>query len=277
MEKTALLKPEWAPHNRGGFLPRRTFYAVCLWFVALAPVWGDINLAALDQLSPAERYRQLNLMVMVSAGISHVFVEQLLPRQPPGAEAGAPEELVPLLAIEDFQTPLNRIVDQRQMIARAARVFRYTLDHRPDIERELVEIAASYPEQVAEVNLIQLAEEAIIIRSALAGSIEYLASEGDSAMAANLEPYQQRTIYLRDVMEYWKFDKELVAITENAIRDTGGKMAAYQRMLEDEPNLEGFKQHLQAVEAIYKNTQPLKVKKKDLESKELIESESEVH
>jgi hypothetical protein len=54
-------------------------------------------------------------------------------------------------------------------------------------------------------------------------------------------------------------------------------MAAYQRMLDDEPNLEGFKQHLQAVEAIYRNTQPLKVKKKDLESTDLIEEESKIH
>jgi len=48
-------------------------------------------------------------------------------------------------------------------------------------------------------------------------------------------------------------------------------------MLEDEPNLMGFKQHLQAVEEIYRNTQPLKVKPKDLESKELIDEESQVH
>jgi len=47
-------------------------------------------------------------------------------------------------------------------------------------------------------------------------------------------------------------------------------------MLEDEPNFLGFKQHLQAVEEIYKNTQPRKVDKKDLESKELINEESQV-
>jgi len=272
MEKAAILKSGPGQQYRGGSLLMQTLSALCLWLSALAPAWGEINLAELGNLPAAERYRQLNLVVMVSAGIDEAFVDHLLPR----SGAKGKEEPVPFLDIEDFQTPLNRIVDQRAMLTDAARVFRFALDHQSDIERELERISESDPEQVAEVNLIQLAEDAIIIRSALTGSIEYLARDGDSEIAAAIEPYQARTIYLRNVMEYWKFDKELVAITENALKDTGGRMAAYQRMLEEEPNLVGFKQHLQAVEAIYKNTQPLKVKKKDLESKELIEAESKV-
>jgi hypothetical protein len=107
--------------------------------------------------------------------------------------------------------------------------------------------------------------------------MEYLAKDGDHALAGSLETYQNRTLYLRNVMEYWKFGQELGAITDNAMKDTGGRMDAYQRMLEDEPNLLGFKQHLQAVEEIYRKPLGRKVKPPDLETKELIEAESQVH
>lgn len=272
MEKAAILNRGPALQRRAGYLLVRMLVFGSLWFLALAPAWSAMSLAALDDLPVADKYRQLNLILMVSEGIGESFVEQLLPRKP--EETTAAKENMPHLEIDDFQTPLNRIVDQRAMITQAAHVFRFALENRVDIQLAMAELAASDPTEVSQVNLIQLAEDAIIIRSALAGSIEYLAGQGDPAMAAHLETYQLRTIYLRNVMEYWKFDQELDAITDDAMKDTGGRMAAYQRMLEDEPNLLGFKQHLQAVERIYRNTRPLKVNPKDLESKDLIEQES---
>ena len=266
MEKTGIL--------RTNLILGKTLLLGSLWFVSSSPAWGGLGLAALDDLAAADKYRQLNLIVMVSEGIDAAFVEQLLPQ--PTAEAGAQPEPLPQLNVENFQTPLNRIVDQAAMITQAARLFRFTLDNKANIMHAMEELAAAEPGQIAQVDLIQLAEDAIIIRSALSGSIEYLAKEGNPAWAGYLQTYQNRTLYLRNVMEYWKFDQELAAITHDAMEDTGGRMEAYQRMLEAEPNLLGFKQHLQAIEAIYKNTQPRKIKPRELESKELIDEESQV-
>ena len=245
-----------------------------LLFPCFAQAWTDSGFAALDKLGDAERYRQLNLILMVSEGADASFADALLPQGT--GEDQAVRGPLPLLKVDDFQTPLNRIVDQRAMISSAVRVFRFALDNRPAIMDAISGLAADDPAQVAQVDLIQLAEDAIIIRSALAGSIEYLAREAEPALASYLKPYQKRTVYLRNVMEYWKFDRELAAITDDAIADTGGRMAAYQRMLEDEPNLVGFKQHLQAIEEIYRNSKPVEVSKKDLQSKELIDQESQV-
>jgi len=275
VEKAEILNPRCRLRSLAGRTARRSLLVCILWLAAVVPALGGLNIAAMDDLSDAEKYRQLNLMLMVAEGVDKTFLEQLLP--PQSTEADPEAETMPRLEMEDFQTPLNRIVDQRAMITKAAHLFRFVLDNQPDIQSAIQEIAASDPEQVAQVNLIQMAEDAIIVRSALEGSIEYLAGDEDQAMASNLEAYRQRTIYLRNVMEYWKFDQELVAITENAIRDTGGRMAAYQRMLEDEPNLVGFREHLQAVEEIYRNTRSLRAKRKDLESKDLINEESQVH
>lgn len=267
MEKTGILRT----HH----ILVKTLLLGSIWLVALAPALSSMSLAALDDLSAADKYRQLNLLLMVSEGIDAAFVAQLLP--PPTAQASAQPEPLPQLKVEDFQTPLNRIADQRAMITQAARLFRFTLANQANIMHAMEEIAAAEPEQIAQVDLIQLAEDAIIIRSALSGSIEYLAKQGDPAWAGYLQTYQNRTLYLRNVMEYWKFDQELVAITHDAMADTGGRMEAYQRMLEAEPNLLGFKQHLQAIEEIYKNTRPRKIKPRELESKELIDEESQVH
>ncbi len=274
MEKAEILSTDAALQHAAGPVPAKLLCLSCLLLLCLASARGDLSLAALDDLSIADQYRQLNLILMVSEGIEPAFLAQLLPQAT--AEANAVPESVPRLELDDFQTPLNRIVDQRAMITKAAHLFRFALNNRADIMLALTDMAAANPEQVAQVDLIQLAEDAIIVRSALAGSIEYLAKQGDPAMADNLDIYQNRTLYLRNVMEYWKFGQELDAITEDAMADTGGKMAAYQRMLEAEPNLMGFTEHLQAVEEIYKKTNGLKVNPRDLESKELIDQESQV-
>ena len=275
METAEILTTVQRIKAMAGRMAASSLVTCSLWLAAVVPALGQLNLAAMADLPDADKYRQLNLMLMVSEGVDEAFLAQL--PHPQTAESESANGTMPRLEMEDFQTPLNRIVDQSEMITKATGLFRFVLDNQPDIQRAIREIAASDPEQVAQVDLIQLAEDAIIIRSALSGSIEYLAPEDDPAMAANLATYRERTVYLRNVMEYWKFDQELVAITENAIKDTGGRLAAYQRMLEDEPNLMGFKQHLQAVEEIYRNTRSLRVNPKDLESNDLIKQESQVH
>jgi len=275
MEKAGILTVNRGSYGRPAQELAKTLLAGGLWLVSMTAAMGDLNLATLDDLSAADKYRQLNLILMVSEGADKALVQQLSPE--PATETSAQQQSVPRLEIEEFQTPLNRIADQREMIEHAARLFRFALDNRENITLATAQIAAAEPAQVAQVDLIQLAEDAIIIRTALTGSIEYLARMGEPAMTDHLQAYQHRTVYLRNVMEYWKFDRELVAITEDAAKATGGRMAAYQRMLEDEPNLLGFKQHLQAVEEIYRNTNGRKAKPPNLETRELIEEESQVH
>jgi hypothetical protein len=130
---------------------------------------------------------------------------------------------------------------------------------------------------VAEVNLVALAEDAIIVRAALASALEYRDSGTDTAGAAWLQAYQARTIYLRNVMEYWSFSEELATMTEDAMDSTGGRMEAYQRLLEAEPAMDSFKQHLQAMGNIYWLARNKKGKPPKLPGDELIESEAKVH
>jgi hypothetical protein len=234
-----------------------------------------LALDGMSGLSPAEQYRQLNLVLMVSEGMQPAYLDQI---QPLADDSSADDNRhLTQIQVEDFQTPLNRIVDQDTMISNAARVFRFAQDNREDIQLTIQEIAETHPEAVAEVNLVQLAEDAIIVRTAISSSLEYGRPGKPPESAAYLQAYQDRTIYLRNVMEYWSFTQELAELTEDAMDATGGRMEAYQRMLEDEPALDSFRQHLQAVEYIYWQTTGKKVKPPKLPGDELIDAESQVN
>lgn len=266
---------------------QNTVSRLMAWLLLLAsmPAWSALEPTALDQLPAAERYRQLNLILMVSEGIEPAFLQRLLDH-PSGDQGTRPTaETFPAIEVDNFQTPLNRIVEQDAMISSVARVFQYALDNHAGITQTLEELATSDPAAVAQVDLIQLAEDAIIVRTAITGSLEYQSSHGmsgsaengDPAMPGYLDSYRNRTVYLRNVMEFWQFEVELAAITDSAMVDTGGRMDAYQRMLEDQTDLDSFKQHLQAVENIYWQTRHRKGKPPSIPSDELIEAESKVN
>jgi len=239
--------------------------------------WAKTALSSLDALPPAEQYRQLNLTVMVSAGMATELLEYLQAGSPDNEKTTAAPEALPLLNIDDFQTPLNRIVNPGAMLADAARLIRVAKAQDAAIMRRMSEIAATHPDEIAAVDLIQLAEDAIIIRTSLAGSMGYASADAGLAIKGHLQTYEDETLHLRNVMEFWKFDQELAAITEDAMQDTGGRMDAYQRMLEEGPALDGFQQHLNAIELIYRQTRKKsKIKPPDTVNDALIEEQSKV-
>ena len=268
-----------AEHRTGFSLAIVALFAVLQASVWASPDEGAVQggrvlsaaeLGELKQLPAGEQYRQLNLILMVSEGVEAGFLQRL-------GLSNAPESTLPQVRVDDFQTPLNRIVDQEAMLADAALLFRFALANEPAITRTLAELAAAHPQEVADVDLVVLAEDAIIIRTALSGSFEYLLDPEDPLIQDYLGAYQQRTVYLRNVMEYWSFEQELAAITDEAMAETGGKMDAYQRFLEDKPELDSFRKHLEAVEYIYWQSRGGKNKAPKLPGDELIDAESQVN
>jgi len=251
--------------------------ALLLMPILSSNAWAETALSAMDALTPAEQYRQLNLVVMVSAGMAPEFLEYLQAELPDASREATDQEAIPLLSIDDFQTPLNRIVNPGAMIADAARLIRITQQHDAAIMQRMSEVAQSHPDEVAAVDLIQLAEDAIIIRTSLAGSMGYASADAGPAIGGHLETYEDETVHLRNVMEFWKFDQELAAITDDAMQDTGGRMDAYQRMLDEGPVADGFQYHLNAIEMIYKQTRKKsKIKPPDTVNDALIEEQSKV-
>ncbi len=236
--------------------------------------WSEVSPGEPAGLTPAEQYRQYNLMLMVAEGMDPLFLGELqATRQAPAASDPAH---FPQINVDDFQTPLNRIVDQDALVGNAVAVIGYVHANRKNILRAVDEIAQTRADAVASVDLVEMAEDAIIVRTALTSTLEYQDGGSAHAWATYLQAYQAKTIYLRNVMEYWAFSEELDTITEDAMDTTGGRMEAYQRLLEDEPAMDSFKQHLQAVENIYWLSRNKKGKPPKLPGAELIDSEAQV-
>lgn len=206
--------------------------------------------SSLDGLPMEERYRQLSLMLMVSDGADQALIGRLTAhlddRRSDSAGHGGPE-----FDFDDYTTPLIRIVDQQTMLAGATRLFRFTRDHAGTIAERLKSLQYSQGEAIEPGLEHAIAEDAIIIRNAIADSIDYAtlqtAGDEDPLSAA----YRARTVYLRNNLEYELFAAELDRITEDAIASVGGKTDAYERMFDDEVDAAALDKKIKAAEYAY--------------------------
>ncbi|MGD8346516.1 MAG: hypothetical protein PVI83_04680, partial [Lysobacterales bacterium] len=112
--------------------------------------------------------------------------------------------------------------------------FRFAYDNGDAVQDRLTEIARRNPILISMVDVNALAADAIIIREAIADSIEYTPSADDAQAAERLAAFRSQTVYLRNMMEYNEFQEELTRITNQAIIDLGGRLDAYQRMFDEQ-------------------------------------------
>jgi hypothetical protein len=207
------------------------------------------DLESLAELPPGEQYRQLSLLMLVSGGVDPALAA-LLEATAEGRPPTAGQEL----ALDDYVTPLIRIVDQEALLAHASGIFRYARQNREAIQARLTEIARNNPILVSMVDVNDLAADAIIIRNAIADSVEYAASVDSPDKDALVRAFRVQTVYLRNMMEYNQFQEELAEITDQAILDLGGRLDAYQRMFEDDVDPDLVKRRVESAEIMNRQT-----------------------
>lgn len=207
---------------------------MCL--LAAGPSLATANAGAesIAELPPGEKFRQLSLLLLVSGGVKPGLLELIhVPDENSQDEADSgPAGFI--VQLDAFQTPLARIVDQQAMLASAAQIFIYGRDHSQQIQLELAAITRTNPILISMVDVNQIAEDAIIIRNAIADAIEYSEVAVQSGALDQLHAFQHQTVHLRNMMEFNIFQEELARITEQAIIDLGGRLDAYQRMFDDD-------------------------------------------
>ena len=207
---------------------------------------------AINQLPPGERYRQLSLLLLIAGGTNADLLEVLKPLSESGEdEAGAGDVT---LRLEDYGTPLARIVDQETMLASATEMFRFAQDNGSDIQAQLTALASANPILISMIDVNEIAGDAIIIRNAIADSIEYSVVKGDSEANTHLQNFRAQTVYLRNMMEYNIFQEELAELTDEAIIDMGGRLDAYQRMFDDEIDSESIRRRIESAEMMNSQT-----------------------
>jgi hypothetical protein len=212
---------------------------------------AEFSFAKVDQLAPGDQYRQLSLLMLITGGTDPALLELLQPVIDAQAADGTP----PMeLGLDDYVTPLIRIVDPEVMLANAAQLFRFARENSPEVQRRLTRLAQENPILISMVDVNQMAADAIIIRNSIADTIEYSDAVDDSRAAARLEAFRQQTVYLRNMMEYNEFQEELSAITNQAIIDLGGRLDAYQRMFEDDVDADLVRRRIDSAEIMNAQT-----------------------
>jgi len=219
---------------------------------AASDAFASFDFERIDGLTPGEQYRQLSLLMLVSGGVSPAMLELLQPAM--DSNPGVMQPGRSNLALDDFVTPLVRIVDQEVLLANAVQMFRFSRAHSAEIQRRMTLIAQSNPILISMVDVNDIASDAIIIRTAIADSIEYWPAAGDSDLDPLLEAFREQTIHLRNMMEYNIFQQELAEITNQAILDLGGRLDAYQRMFNEDLDDDLVRRRVESAEIMNQQT-----------------------
>ncbi len=222
------------------------YLSLLLSFSASASASASSGDEAFGRLPPGEQYRQLSLVLLISGGADPVLTESLLSlTQGQAASAINPT---------DYKTPLARIVDQQSMLAGAAYLLQFARDSREEIRIKLAAISQDNPVLISMLDRHLLAEDAIIIRNAIADSIAYENLPEKAEITEQVLVYRGGTIHLRNMMEYELFSDDLQRLTDEAIFALSGKLDAYQRMFDAEVNTKEFNRKFDAAEYIYNRT-----------------------
>lgn len=210
-------------------------------------VHAAISFEALEELTPGEQYRRLSLLMLITGGTDPAMLEMLQPVIDMQVAGAAPAMD---LELDDYVTPLIRIVDQEILLGGAAQMFRFAHENGPEVQERLTRIATENPILISMVDVNELAADAIIIRNSIADTIEYTDSINAKEAAARLSAFRGQTVYLRNMMEYNQFQEQLSAITNQAIIDLGGRLDAYQRMFDEDVDEDLIRRRIESAQAM---------------------------
>ncbi|HET6565919.1 MAG TPA: hypothetical protein VFG52_10940 [Xanthomonadales bacterium] len=253
--------------------PRWCLLVCGLWLLCLPPSLlassesGDLaGFGAISQLPPGEQYRQLSLLLLLANGADSGLLDYLATESASDMDKlGDQAE-----ALQQYPTPLARIADPDSMLQGAGQMMRFAQQNRAAIEQELARIQESWPVLVSMIDMNAVREDAIIIRSAVADSLQYhqpgtVAGPGAGTVAGTVDgspglsedsllAYRSETLHQRNTMEYLLFQGELDGITDAAIDELSYKLDAYQRMADDEMDPELLKERIEAADDMNEET-----------------------
>jgi hypothetical protein len=212
---------------------------------------ATISFETIEEKTPGEQYRQLSLLMLITGGTDPALFENLQPVASREVSGGPALEL----ELDDYVTPLVRIVDQEILLAGAVEVFRFAYENSEAIQARMTEIATQNPILISMVEVNALAADAIIIRNAIADTIEYTPAIDSTQAAARLDVFRRQTVYLRNMMEFNQFQEELDAITNLAILDLGGRLDAYQRMFDEEVDEDWIQRRIESAQIMNNQTE----------------------
>ena len=231
---------------------RKTVFTIILLFQCLATQadGSDFFYISVDELPPEQQFRQLSLMLMVSDGADEDLISELTNLL---GDKGAVDQDGRNFSFDDYTTPLIRIVDQETMLAGANQLFKFTRKNEAGIAQWLRTLLEQENESITAQPMGTISEDAIIIRNAIADSIDYIVLQqaGETEGPRLSSGYRARTTYLRNNLEYELFAADLERITREAVAAVSGRTEAFERMFDDEVDSDAIDKKIRAAEYAY--------------------------
>lgn len=194
-------------------------------------------------LTPEERYWQLRFALALTEGID----EQLLAALE--GEFGPPDGTVPDIPdLAAYQGAGYRVASSNSILKALTDLAALRAVAGELLLSELEELESSYPERIAALSEELLAEEILIVRSAVLDSLESLAVSNPDFRDAELAPYREGTLRARNELEYVVFAQDMDALADRSIEDTTGRLDAFHRMLNDNQDAVFLRERILATE-----------------------------
>ena len=178
-------------------------------------------------LPPGERYWQLRFLAGITAGVDEELLRAL------EARYGPPDGEVPTIPdLATYQGAGYRIASAESILESLSDLAAFQRAAAPDLAAELRAIEQASPAIVSELDEELLAEEILLVRTAVLDSLELMTANGAWPEATNFA-YQAGTLRTRNELEYLVFAQEMDALADGAIGESAGRLDAFHRMLDD--------------------------------------------
>ncbi len=193
--------------------------------------------------TPAERYWQLRFALGLTDSIDAELLNAL------EMHFGPPDGTVPVLPdVANYQGAGYRIASSSSILEALADLAAFRAAAGEALTAELEQIESDYPEQLATLSEELLAEEILIVRSAILDSLESLALQDPAFSTLDLASYREGTLRARNQLEYVVFAQDMDMLADRSIEDTTGRLDAFHRMLDDNQDAAFVRERILATE-----------------------------
>ncbi len=183
--------------------------------------------ASAPSLTPGERYWQLRFLEGITAGIDDELLQAL------EARYGPPDGRVPAIPdLSAYQGAGYRIASAESILESLADLTAFQRAAATDLEAEVRALEESSPAIVAAIDPELLAEEILLVRTAVLDSLELMAASG-AWPRETTQGYQVGTVRARNELEYLVFAREMDTLADGAIDESTGRLDAFHRLLDD--------------------------------------------
>jgi len=193
--------------------------------------------------TPAERYWQALFLAGVTDDIDDTLFALLENRY------GPPDGTVPTVPeLAAFQGAGYRVASAESILDATTDLASLRRAADGELLAEIERLERTEAAAISTVDREILAEEILIVRSAVLDSLETLQTEGAGLSDQQLERYREGTLRARNTLELIGFSGEMDRLTARSIEESSGRLDAFHRLMDDSSDTAFLRERILATE-----------------------------